>query len=300
MSTTDAARAGGGHVVFISSLGHSGSTLLERALSTHPALVGLGEVHQLLRTLDDRSDVDGHPCGCGERVGDCALWSVAVPELRRTARDEVARYRVVLDIARDVLGPDVALVDSSKSDRALRDLLAAGATVRAVDLTRDVRSWTVAMRDRAARRRADPEHRPRQPADRVRDRIASSPPALFRTWMAMNDARRLSLVSAGMRPVAVGYEPFVGDPGGELARILLSLGLDAAEASIDGDLRLATTHTVFGNNMKLAPELRDRVVADGRWLVRDDWLLPSLLARRTMRANAAWVHAAATPLPFGR
>lgn len=287
-------------VVFISSLGHSGSTVLERALSTHERVVGLGEVHQLLRTMDDRTDVDRHPCGCGATVGACPLWSVAMPALRDAPRDAVERYRIVLAAARQVLGPEAVLVDSSKSAGALRDLSAAGARIQVIDLTRDVRSWTVAMRDRAARRRRDPAHRAHGPRAVLRERASSTSWALFRTWHQMNRDRRAALAATGLPVTSVGYEPFVGDPGDELARLLRAVGLDPGAAATDGDLRAATTHTIFGNNMKLAPDLRERIVADGRWMARNDWQLPALVLRRAMEDNRRWVHASATPRPFGR
>jgi hypothetical protein len=283
-------------VVFVSSLGHSGSTVLERALATHPVLLGLGEVHQLLRTLDDRADVDGHPCGCGLAAADCPLWSTVLPQLRASRRDPVERYRIVLDGVRELMGPSCIPVDSSKSTRAMRDLLATGVRVHAVDLVRDVRSWTVAMRDRAARRWAAGVAA--RPTLWSRAGLAGTPIGLFRTWDTMNVARKAQLASSRVPVVPLGYEPFTADPGRELARVLDQLGLDAAGVHPDGSLAAATVHTIFGNNMKLSPELTGRVVGDTRWLSRRDWELAAVLLPGTMRRNRAWVHEVGDPAAF--
>jgi hypothetical protein len=288
-------------VIFLSSLGHSGSTVLERALSTHPRIVGLGEVHQLLTTLEARDDVPTHPCGCGQPAQTCALWGPVLARLRGTPLDAVERYRTVLATFADVLGADAVVVDSSKSGRALRDLRQATDQVAAVDLTRDVRSWTVAMLDRAARRPAGAAA-----ARGMRGQLADTAFGLFRTWHRMNRSRKADLHATVASVAVVGLEPIAADPDRELARLLTALdaafdrdlGLGEDLSARTGDLATASVHTIFGNNMKLSAERRARLVGDLRWQQRTEWQIPALLLRSTMRQNRAWVYADADARAF--
>jgi len=55
--------------VFIASLGHSGSTLLDLMLGSHPRLVSLGEVHATIA----RAGEPQNPCTCGKPAEGCAV-----------------------------------------------------------------------------------------------------------------------------------------------------------------------------------------------------------------------------------
>lgn len=65
-------------VTFICSAAHSGSTLLDLLLGSHPAAMSLGEITQLPKNLALNT-----ACGCGKAVRDCELWSAVVAELGR-------------------------------------------------------------------------------------------------------------------------------------------------------------------------------------------------------------------------
>jgi len=58
-------------VVYIAGYGRSGSTLLERILGSHDAIVGSGEFANLLDLLDNEDAF----CSCGRPLQNCALWS---------------------------------------------------------------------------------------------------------------------------------------------------------------------------------------------------------------------------------
>lgn len=63
-------------VVYILGAGRSGSTLLERLLSSAPGVAALGEAHCLWRL-----DIGALSCACGAPVADCDFWL----EVRRKA-----------------------------------------------------------------------------------------------------------------------------------------------------------------------------------------------------------------------
>jgi hypothetical protein len=70
MSDGGASAVGGAPTtLFICSAGHSGSTLLDLLLGSHPAAMSLGEITQLPKNVALNT-----PCSCGTPVRSCALW----------------------------------------------------------------------------------------------------------------------------------------------------------------------------------------------------------------------------------
>lgn len=58
-------------VVYILSSGHSGSTILDMVLGSHPNLVGMGECERVADCIDK-----GMLCACEELVQECPFWQV--------------------------------------------------------------------------------------------------------------------------------------------------------------------------------------------------------------------------------
>ncbi|HEX7082171.1 MAG TPA: sulfotransferase [Gammaproteobacteria bacterium] len=63
-------------VLFICSAGHSGSTLLDLLLGSHPQAVSLGEITHLPKNLALNT-----ACTCGSPARECPVWSRVVDEL---------------------------------------------------------------------------------------------------------------------------------------------------------------------------------------------------------------------------
>lgn len=64
-------------VVFILSTGHSGSTLLELILNSHPKIFGLGELSSLSDKFDHNNQRSLRVCGVCE--GECQYWNYRFP-----------------------------------------------------------------------------------------------------------------------------------------------------------------------------------------------------------------------------
>ncbi len=56
--------------VFIAGNGHSGSTLLDLLLGSHPLIISIGELKQFARYIKERKD-----CTCGTIVAKCEFWT---------------------------------------------------------------------------------------------------------------------------------------------------------------------------------------------------------------------------------
>jgi hypothetical protein len=74
--------------VFICSAGHSGSTLLDLLIGSHPRAISLGEITQLPKNLalDSR-------CSCGAPVTSCELWRTVLDRLVREPQFANVRTR---------------------------------------------------------------------------------------------------------------------------------------------------------------------------------------------------------------
>ena len=174
-------------VVFIASCPHSGSTLLDLMLGGHPRFIGLGEVYALIDPKYDRfADCDDEICSCGRKILDCRFWGSVLPRLRtELPRSVQRRYEIVLSAFAEQFGAECVAVDSSKHQRALRALRRLDPFgLRVLHLLRDVRAWTVSMRDAYHRRRPagvttscwlDSDS-----ADRISPEYSS--PVRFRSW----------------------------------------------------------------------------------------------------------------------
>ncbi|MCA9641093.1 MAG: hypothetical protein KC492_10375, partial [Myxococcales bacterium] len=110
-------------LVYILGLGHSGSTLLEMLLSSHPRLLGLGEVASLLTRGMRERHLSGpwpSPCSCGVLARDCPVWKPTLDQLQPDG-PESSLDVLVADLvgrATQVTGKDI-LIDSSKTWHAL-------------------------------------------------------------------------------------------------------------------------------------------------------------------------------------
>ncbi|HEV2125986.1 MAG TPA: hypothetical protein VGW38_24790 [Chloroflexota bacterium] len=58
-------------LVLVAGLTHSGSTVLDLLLGSHPRLVGMGEVMPLLRPGNPMLDEPDRVCSCGEPLESC-------------------------------------------------------------------------------------------------------------------------------------------------------------------------------------------------------------------------------------
>ncbi|MDH5229690.1 MAG: sulfotransferase [Gammaproteobacteria bacterium] len=72
-------------VIYIASVGYSGSTLLDMILGSQDDITSLGEVALLARYARDRAK-----CTCGEAVGDCQFWNQVEAELSKQQEKEIS------------------------------------------------------------------------------------------------------------------------------------------------------------------------------------------------------------------
>jgi hypothetical protein len=264
-------------VVFIGGLGRSGSTLLDRMLDRLDDVCSVGELVHLWQ----RGLAENNRCGCGQRFRDCQFWCrvgeqafggwdaldveevlalkgavdrnryvplMVLPALWPPYRARLRRYLDLLErlyqAIRQVSGRPL-LVDASKhASHAFLVRRLRGLDLRLVHLVRDSRgvafSWTKLMR------RAEV-------VDGDALMATDTPLRMSARYVSYNLLFHL-LPRLGVRRLLLRYESLVGDPAGELTRVLDHAGRPPADGELgfvgDGWVELGPSHALAGNPMR--------------------------------------------------
>lgn len=265
-------------LLYIAGFARSGSTLLELLLATHPDAVTTGEL-QVLPHEVQRSD-GTMDCSCGAPVLDCPHWRAVVeaanpllqtpPRLhhfRETHRwgDTLRRPRSHASIAdatryaantmevveavadatqkRTGIRPRV-VVDASKDPYRAKWLVAGGAPVRVVHLSRDPRGVVNSL----TRGRGHP--------GRIVARRALA-------WSIENQVilREVAQRADDDTYRHLRYEDLVERPVDALEQITDFVGLPPHPAAVE-EFRTVAVHAIAGNVMR---QDRRPIVADQRW-----------------------------------
>jgi len=274
----------GPRAVTIIGRSHTGSTLLSLLLAGRRGVVAVGEAWAVPEiAASDPARAASEPCSCGVTAASCPVWGRVLADLDAApTRDP---YPALVAAVEAVSGPEVVLVDESKSLGALRYLRQAVGEVTVVRLSRDVRADVSGRLRRADRYR--PANR-RDVVGQLRFRRASSATLAFADWY--RDHRRVDEVlgASGLGVVPVSYEQLTAAPSVEVPALARALRLPSPDRV---DLSAAGSHLVFGNNMRRDHERSSTVRADIRWLDEPRWTLPSLWMRPVMRYNSDLVRA---------
>jgi hypothetical protein len=289
-------------VLFISGTGRSGSTLLDRLVSTHRHFCSIGE----LRFIWERSYGQNQLCGCGLPFHQCSFWKevsynafgvdpadvdqTAIIKLKESI-DRIRyapwlvqsrrpkRYQTALSaygkmIERlyaavvEVSGTQV-IVDSSKDPThglVLSQL--PGLEVHVVHLVRDPRA--VAFSWKRPRKRPEIHWKAE---DMPIERVSTS----ATRWMMHNTQAELFSKSAASYS-RLRYEDFLVDPSATLTKIYAPFGWtdDDRQDTDHTEVLLEPIHSVSGNPMrfthgplklKLDDEWRDKMSPHDRRLV---------------------------------
>ena len=274
-------------LLLIRGLGHSGSTILDLALGSHPQLIGLGEAVRVLERPRLGEEHKGpqqlrgdlrfeRRCTCGELAGDCPVWGPLLAWL--PAHDD----RPLAEKLNRLIEPLTAtsprwLVESFQADEQLLEAQALGRPVRVIQLTRDVRSWVHSESRRGVERHG------RGGAVGWR--------SLLRWWRAN---RRLDqrLKRSGHPVFRLGYEELALAPEQALRQLCAWLEIAFDPAMLQPGLN-SSSHIVSGNRMRFDSGQCQAIRYDAAWLsssalsLRFAPLIPSVaqLNRRLVYGN---------------
>jgi hypothetical protein len=265
-------------VIFIASLGHSGSTLLDLILGSHPEIIGLGEVGRSVAPKNEASDNQSQICSCGQAATECKFWGDVLTKLaHQTGATEQHRYEIALDSFSRRFGSEKILVDSSKYLQWLRHLSKVdGLDLRVIFLIRDVRSFAISAIDNAYRKRKAGMNYRSMGAFKA-----------FRHWHHENLKTAKYLANANLPFMGVGYEELCLAPDHTIPKICQFLDIPFEQRMIE--LAHSSSHVIRGNRMRHDGNRR-KLRYDPRWLVRNEWMLPALCYPRIMHFNSEQVY----------
>src|SRR5690606_35762035 len=91
-------------VVYIVSMAHSGSTLADCILGTHPDFIASGELRylswQLYRTMHEEPSVSAqNNCTCGKSFRECSYWSQVLNKIHEKTGKDMVKVPVSFDLA---------------------------------------------------------------------------------------------------------------------------------------------------------------------------------------------------------
>lgn len=77
-------------IIYIAGYGRSGSTLLERILSSHRRIFGMGEITNFLDLINNGSSF----CSCGKQVYQCEFWSDVIKNFSNTFKNLIELKKI--------------------------------------------------------------------------------------------------------------------------------------------------------------------------------------------------------------
>lgn len=266
-------------LVFVASLSHSGSTLLNLLLGIHPNLVGLGEIDTVLQMNPAKLESEKvMRCSCGERVAVCRFWAPTIAAILAFPDSTlVERYAILFESFQSTYGPNFQIVDSSKylgQLRTVKDL--PDIDLKVIHLIKDVRGFVVSQRDAT-----DAELKYHRLPVLFRSVTLSrwlylhsikTSAYLFWKWYLRNLAVGRLVKSPQIKHVRVGYDELAQQPERILPRLFDFLGLETPK-----DLTLVprntNSHAFMGNPMLGDKQKMEGIHYDDRWKSRMDWRL---------------------------
>ncbi len=250
-------------VVFIASLGHSGSTLLDLMLNAHPEISSVGELKQLTRYARFERDRGRLPrCSCGApNLGRCPFW---------TKVDEVAKARGGRNLG-ELNVEDYAEVETFQRDNALLFRAIAEATDKdvIVDSSKQIERLALLLQNRDID--VFPIFLVRDPKGQIcsslrkngkQHKLGKGYNSLFRligTYSWTN--RRIYSVVKHRPHAVVHYENLAMDPEGTLSALMASFGMAFHPRQLEWVE--PERHNISGNRMRFAAS--SKVKLDERW-----------------------------------
>jgi hypothetical protein len=285
----------GNKVVYIAGAGHSGSTLLTLLLSNHPSMVGLGEIHQVLRESHksgmEYPKTKAARCSCGNSIDTCSLWKAIADEAKgKNITSYVDRYRLMVDTVKAQYGVDAIPVDSSKHVPFLRELLQVRDSIdfRVIHLVRDVRSYLVSRVDLTKAYKA--KGRPIAPAGKnpLLKLWMNYPSYHYVDWYHVQRKVEGFLRENRIPSFRVGYEELCLSPAAMMEKICAFLEVSYSPDMVSA-LDTSAGHVLRGNRMRHRSG-NTKVMYDNRWFYRREWFLPSLVFPHITRYNRTSVY----------
>lgn len=243
-------------VIYVMSLGHSGSTLLDMILSSNSKVIGLGEVRNTLLRAREAQNA----CTCTASWETCPVWSTVIANQRTSGPSaRKSGFNLLIDQVQSQFSAITHLVDSSKTKAGLGGWKAQkNIDIRILFLFKDVRSFLASWSARSKK----PDKREK---DGLRGLILHRPSALVFRWYKYNRRMLSYLETTGVNFLPVSYEQLCFEPEHVLEKICAFTSLQYEGSMLQ--LESHTAHILRGNTMRFDPDRNRSIKYDSRWLM---------------------------------
>jgi hypothetical protein len=259
-------------VIYILSLGHSGSTLLEYHLSQLPNAIGLGELYHACALFSKNNFKIENLEDYDQRViDDCPFWKNLLHLGRSKNYCGNSMYQFVYDkvIERHFLENEI-IIDSSKSLDGLKELIELGKhDIQVVLLSKDVRSWVTSSIMTSKRK------------NRSIRRFEAW--YLFKTWYSFYQSCEKYLIKNGIKHISLSYDSFCKDHEFEVFR--LERFIQKPLPAFFCETRSVNSINILGNRMRYNFDDNPKISYDTRWRSDHSWLLPYFFNRKIRLYN---------------
>ena len=268
-------------IVFIASLSHSGSTLLDLILGGHSRFIGLGEMARVVADTPVRHNTfRGVFCSCGKQMNECLYWSKAIDRLESyNSSTFPERYEILLKTFDDVFGPDSIPVDSSKYlpnlSRLTDDL---ELDIKVLYVIKDVRNYTISQIYTIRRYKE---------TNLVRKYVKGNSYFFFWKWYILNKKMQNFFSEKKIEVLQVGYEELCLYPKNMLQKICDFLDEEPETSMLNPNV--SGSHSVLGNRMRNQTNKLE-ILYDNRWFLHNEWKFPALLFLHIMEYNNKHVY----------
>ena len=254
-------------IIYIAGLYHSGSTLLDRLLTTSKETIGLGEIYKLI--TDGREKY----CSCGEQIDNCDFWTKFNPKVigRNASEDEIEElYEDVMNLAHEYFPEAKYIVDSSKCHPISNEYIYKNfkgliyhtkkdaTNLKVINLYRDPRGWVGSIQKREKRFK-------RNFIKKIIHRSNLMRLVRWMQWYLMHKRIRHFLKENNIQHINISYEGICFQTEKTLKKIKEFTGI---EYEINRDLELKTfnSHISVGNPSRLEPGSNSHIRYDSKWL----------------------------------
>jgi hypothetical protein len=243
-------------IIYIAGSSRSGSTFLEMLLSSHPEIIGLGEIGLLLKKyINEKKEIRDILCSCGKLASECDFWGQLMPELRNESL-ESAHFKIRHYF--EAMHSDKILLDCSKSREYLTKYYLnkncenhGTLELKVLFLIRDYRGWSLSI------------GKNRKNGGEINYGFIYNSYA----WLYSNLKTLTFLKQKKIDFMCTLYENIIFNPSTELSRISDFIGITYKPDIFN--LKDAKSHELHGNDMRHDPVKSNKIYYDNSWI--RDW-----------------------------
>lgn len=240
-------------LIFISSLAHSGSTVLDLLLGSHPDIISLGEIYSAIEEFNKPQRI----CTCGREVPNCRVWGPVRRELDKKSHYTFAEaYKILFKVVEDVYGKDKIIVDSSKWITPLKLVSEEfNDKLYTLFLLKDIRSFVYSMGLNERRK-----IQRKKEWDKI---YKASFPYNTVLWFWHNLQLKQYITNHSFRYLQLGYEELCFHPKEILKKVCNFLGIEFVEDMLKPEN--SESHIIRGNEMRYDRNKLKGIYYDNRW-----------------------------------